>query len=82
MNYKEIYKSWLEEDTFSKNDIEELKWIEFDEEEIKDRFSTSLVFGTAGIRGKIGMGTNRMNIYNIAKTTPSKIGRASCRERV
>lgn len=69
MNYKEIYKSWLEEDTFSKNDIEELKRIEFDEEEIKDRFSTSLVFGTAGIRGKVGMGTNRMNVYNIAKTT-------------
>lgn len=69
MNYKEIYKSWLEEDTFSKNDIEELKRIEFDEEEIKDRFSTSLVFGTAGIRGKVGMGTNRMNVYNVAKTT-------------
>lgn len=69
MNYKEIYKSWLEEDTFSKNDIEELKRIEFDEEEIKDRFSTFLVFGTAGIRGKVGMGTNRMNVYNVAKTT-------------
>lgn len=69
MNYKEIYKSWLEEDTFGKNDIEELKRIEFDEEEIKDRFSTSLVFGTAGIRGKVGMGTNRMNVYNVAKTT-------------
>lgn len=69
MNYKEIYKSWLKEDIFSKNDIEELKRIEFDEEEIKDRFSTSLVFGTAGIRGKVGMGTNRMNVYNVAKTT-------------
>lgn len=69
MDYKEIYKKWLEDDRFDEETKKDLLSIKDDEEEIKDRFHQSLKFGTAGLRGKLGAGTNRMNIYNVAQAT-------------
>lgn len=69
MNYKEIYKKWVQSSFLDKDTIKELKSIENDEDEIKDRFYKELEFGTAGLRGKIGAGTNRMNVYNVSKVT-------------
>ena len=69
MGYREEYEKWLE---MFKNDpatIEELNSIRDDEKEIEDRFYTELSFGTAGMRGVIGMGMNRMNVYNIRRAT-------------
>ena len=68
MNYKEKYKMWLEDDYFDEETKSELRAIE-DEKEIEDRFYTDLSFGTAGLRGKIGAGTNRMNKYTVALAT-------------
>lgn len=69
MNYKEIYRQWLNGNEFDDETKKELAAIASDEEEIKDRFYKSLQFGTAGLRGKIGAGTNRMNEYMVAKAT-------------
>lgn len=69
MTYKEKYQEWLNNEFFDEDTRSELKSIENDEEEIKDRFYQDLTFGTAGLRGKIGAGTNRMNIYNVAKAS-------------
>ena len=69
MSYKEIYKEWLENPYFDEKTKEELKAIANDEKEIEERFYTELDFGTAGLRGIIGAGTNRMNIYTVRKTT-------------
>ena len=69
MDYKENYKSWLESDCFDEATREELRSIAGDENEIKERFYTELSFGTAGLRGIIGAGTNRMNIYTVRKAT-------------
>lgn len=69
MNYKEIYRQWLNGNDFNDETKKELAAIASDEEEIKDRFYQSLQFGTAGLRGKIGAGTNRMNEYMVAKAT-------------
>lgn len=69
MNYKERYKQWLENPFFDKETKEELKNINNDEKEIEDRFYKDLEFGTAGLRGVIGSGTNRMNKYTVAKAT-------------
>lgn len=69
MDYKETYKKWLEDDRFDEATKKDLLSIKDDEEEIKDRFHQSLKFGTAGLRGKLGAGTNRMNIYNVAQAT-------------
>lgn len=69
MDYKEIYKKWLEDDRFDDETKKDLLSIKDDEEEIKDRFHQSLKFGTAGLRGKLGAGTNRMNVYNVAQAT-------------
>ena len=69
MDYKDIYKKWLEDDRFDEETKKDLLSIKDDEEEIKDRFHQSLKFGTAGLRGKLGAGTNRMNIYNVAQAT-------------
>ena len=68
MNYKEMYAHWLENaeaDVDLKNELLALN----DEREIEDRFYTALNFGTAGMRGKIGCGTNRMNEYVVARAT-------------
>ena len=69
MDYKKIYEQWLEDEYIDEATKEELKELENNEDEIQDRFYRDLEFGTAGLRGKLGAGTNRMNIYNIAKVT-------------
>ena len=69
MDYKEVYESWLSNPYFDEKTKEELRGIAGDENEIKERFYKELEFGTAGLRGIIGAGTNRMNIYTVRKTT-------------
>ena len=69
MNYKDEYKKWCEDPSFDEETKKELISIKDDEEEIKDRFYKELEFGTAGLRGVIGMGTNRMNKYTVGKAT-------------
>ena len=69
MNYKEEYQRWCEDPSFDEETKKELLSIKDDEEEIKDRFYKELEFGTAGLRGVIGMGTNRMNKYTVGKAT-------------
>ena len=69
MDYKEIYESWLANPYFDEATKAELLSIKEDDKEIKERFYKDLEFGTAGLRGIIGAGTNRMNIYTVRKTT-------------
>ncbi len=69
MGYKEVYESWLSNPYFDEATKAELKGIANDEKEIEERFYTELEFGTAGLRGIIGAGTNRMNIYTVRKAT-------------
>ncbi|MFQ9984998.1 MAG: phospho-sugar mutase [Lachnospiraceae bacterium] len=69
MGYREIYQEWLENPYFDAQTKAELESIADDEKEINERFYTELAFGTAGLRGVIGAGTNRMNIYTVRKTT-------------
>ena len=67
MEIKEIYKSWLENAGEDQDLIEELKAM--NDDEIYESFYRELKFGTAGLRGIIGAGTNRMNIYTVRKAT-------------
>ena len=67
--YKERFLSWLESDKLNEKDKSELKSIESDDEEIKERFSEYLSFGTAGLRGIMAMGTHNMNIYTVCHAT-------------
>lgn len=69
MNYLESYKRWLESDVVDEQTKAELKSIENDDNEIKERFYKDLEFGTAGLRGIIGAGSNRMNIYTVRRAT-------------
>lgn len=69
MDYKATYEQWLSNDYFDEKTKEELRAVADDENEIKERFYADLEFGTAGLRGVIGAGTNRMNIYTVRKTT-------------
>ena len=69
MDYREIYESWLANPYFDEGTKAELEGIKADDNEIKERFYKDLEFGTAGLRGIIGAGTNRMNIYTVRKTT-------------
>ncbi len=69
MGYMEEYKSWLTRFAQDEETIQELKAIEGNEKEIEDRFYTDLAFGTGGLRGVLGMGTNRMNVYNVRRAT-------------
>ena len=69
MNYLEKYNFWLENEYFGEKAKEELRAISDNEKEIKDRFYKDLKFGTGGLRGKIAMGTNRMNIYTVSRAT-------------
>ena len=69
MDYKTLYEEWLSNPYFDEDTIKELKAIENDENEVKERFYKELEFGTAGLRGVIGAGVNRMNIYTVRKTT-------------
>ncbi len=69
MGYREVYQEWLDNAYFDEATKEELKSIAGNEKEIEERFYTELEFGTAGLRGVIGAGTNRMNIYTVRKAT-------------
>lgn len=69
MNYKERYEQWCNDSIFDKATKEELLAIAGDEKEIEDRFYKDLSFGTGGLRGVIGAGTNRMNVYTVTKAT-------------
>jgi phosphoglucomutase len=69
MSYKELYNEWLSNPYFDEGTKEELKSISSNEKEIEERFYKELEFGTAGLRGIIGAGTNRMNIYVVRKAT-------------
>ncbi len=69
MDYKAIYKEWLSNPYFDEATKEELRAIADNENEIKERFYKDLEFGTAGLRGVIGAGINRMNIYVVRRAT-------------
>lgn len=69
MNYMKSYQYWLESDVVDGQTKEELKQIENDRKEIEERFYTNLAFGTGGLRGIIGAGTNRINRYTVRKAT-------------
>ena len=69
MKYLEAYKKWCESPEFDEETKKELLAIKDDEKEIEDRFYKELEFGTAGLRGIIGAGTNRMNKYTVGKAT-------------
>ncbi len=69
MGYMEEFKSWLEDDYFDQETKQELLAIRNDEKEIEDRFYKELEFGTGGLRGVIGAGTNRMNVYTVRKAS-------------
>ena len=69
MDYKELYNIWSTDTYFDEATREELKAIASDEKEIEDRFYKDLEFGTGGLRGVLGAGTNRMNIYTVAKAS-------------
>ena len=69
MEYRERYEEWMNNPYFDEATREELKKIADDDNEIKERFYKDLEFGTAGLRGIIGAGTNRLNIYTVRKAT-------------
>ncbi|MBD5478501.1 MAG: phospho-sugar mutase [Lachnospiraceae bacterium] len=69
MDYKSKFQFWLENDYFDEETKKELSAIQNDEKEIEDRFYKDLEFGTGGLRGVIGAGTNRMNVYTVRKAT-------------
>ena len=69
MDFKEKYEEWCNNPLFDEKTKQELSSISGNESEIQDRFYKDLEFGTAGLRGVIGAGTNRMNIYTVGKAT-------------
>lgn len=69
MNYREAYEKWCTDPYFDADTKAELAAIASDEDEIQDRFYRNLEFGTGGLRGVIGAGTNRMNIYTVRQAT-------------
>lgn len=69
MGYHETYEMWCTDPYFDEKTKEELKALAGDEKEIEDRFYRQLEFGTGGLRGMIGAGTNRMNIYTVRQAT-------------
>lgn len=69
MSFMESYKAWVEGSYFDAATKAELSAIAGDEKEIEDRFYKDLAFGTGGLRGVLGAGTNRMNIYTVRKAT-------------
>ena len=68
-DYKEIYERWLTSDVVDEDTKKDLSEISGNEKEIEERFYRELEFGTAGMRGILGAGTNRMNIYNVRRAT-------------
>ena len=69
MNYRDVYEQWMNNPFFDEATKAELRGLEGNESEIQDRFYKELEFGTAGLRGIIGAGTNRMNAYIVARAT-------------
>ena len=69
MSYRDTFQFWLEDDYFDSATKEELLAIRNNEAEVEDRFFKDLEFGTGGLRGVIGAGTNRMNFYTVRKAT-------------
>lgn len=69
MNYREVYRDWCTNPYFDESVRQELLALEGNEGEIKERFYRELEFGTGGLRGIIGAGTNRMNLYTVRKAT-------------
>ena len=69
MDYRKEYEFWCTDPYFDENTQKELKALEGNEAEIEDRFYRNLEFGTGGLRGVIGAGTNRMNIYTVRQAT-------------
>lgn len=69
MDYMKVYEEWITDPFFSEETKQELLAIKDDEKEIRERFYAELEFGTAGLRGIIGAGINRMNDYVVAKAT-------------
>ena len=69
MGYRETFDFWLESDYFDQKTKEELLAVRNDDKEVEDRFYRDLEFGTGGLRGVIGAGTNRMNIYTVRKAS-------------
>ncbi len=69
MGYMEEYKAWLTRFQADKDTVAELEAIAGDKKEIEDRFYTELSFGTAGMRGVLGAGLNRMNVYNVRRAS-------------
>ena len=67
--YYEKYKEWIENPNIDEETKKELLEIKDNEKEIEDRFYKDLEFGTAGLRGVVGAGTNRMNRYTVGKAT-------------
>ena len=67
--YMQAYDRWLEANLEDTSLTEELRSIQGQQEQIKERFAVSLKFGTAGLRGVLGAGTNRMNIYVVRQAT-------------
>lgn len=69
MDHKIIYDNWLKNTRMSIEGVRELESVRDDEKEIEYRFGAELKFGTAGMRGLIGMGTNMMNVYTVSRAT-------------
>ena len=69
MNYLEKYKCWCESKNIDEADRKELLAIADNDKEIKERFLYDIEFGTGGLRGVIGVGTNRINKYIVRKTS-------------
>lgn len=69
MDYRETYEKWCKDEYFDAKTRAELEKLRGNEEEIRDRFYRQLEFGTGGLRGVIGAGTNRMNIYTVRQAT-------------
>ena len=69
MDYMSKFQFWLDNEYFDEDTKQELLAIRNDEKEIEDRFYKDLEFGTGGLRGVIGAGTNRMNVYTVRKAT-------------
>ncbi len=74
MTVRENYEQWLKDFSDDADTIKELESIRQDEKEIEDRFYTELSFGTAGMRGVLGAGMNRMNKYNVRRATKGLAG--------
>ena len=69
MGYKESYEQWMNDPYFDEKTRQELAAIAGDDNEIQERFYKDLEFGTGGLRGILGAGTNRMNVYTVRKAS-------------